>query len=228
MKKTLQSSLLVFSSIILFTSCSSNVDIAGLSVQKRKYRGGYTVIVDRSGSNKVAKANCPDELLVKCDDSVSRTSLAIECEKTSDLALTACTNEDVDKGIISSKSIEQKLENNTYKTVRQLKTLYSSDVNNLREFRQKYKEIKRGYLLGSKENEEFDSVQRHSRNPAMAILSFVFGIVGLVVAGLIFGILAIVFGSIGLTRKLKGLALAGIILGIIDIVGWLIVMTLIF
>lgn len=56
------------------------------------------------------------------------------------------------------------------------------------------------------------------------ITSFVIGIVGLLFMGIVLGILAIIFGAIGMfNRKLKGLAIAGLILGIIDIVGAIIV-----
>lgn len=57
----------------------------------------------------------------------------------------------------------------------------------------------------------------------LAIAALVCGIVGLLIANIILGPLAIIFGAIGLSRANKGaprknMALAGLILGIIDIV----------
>ena len=43
------------------------------------------------------------------------------------------------------------------------------------------------------------------------------GIVGLFAGALIMGPLAIVFGALGLKKKLRGLAIAGLILGIIEL-----------
>ena len=52
------------------------------------------------------------------------------------------------------------------------------------------------------------------------ILSFVFAIVGIFVAGLPCGIAAVVLGIIGVAKqlRLKGLGIAGMIIGIIDII----------
>ena len=59
----------------------------------------------------------------------------------------------------------------------------------------------------------------------MAVAGFVMGLVGLLIFGLLFGILAIIFSAIGLGKinkdpkrwRGKGLAVAGLVLGIIDI-----------
>jgi len=59
----------------------------------------------------------------------------------------------------------------------------------------------------------------------MAVAGFVLGLVGLLVFGLLFGLLAIIFSAIGLGKinkdpsrwRGKGLAVAGLVLGIIDI-----------
>ncbi|HEX2902209.1 MAG TPA: DUF4190 domain-containing protein [Jatrophihabitans sp.] len=68
-----------------------------------------------------------------------------------------------------------------------------------------------------------------TRNNGFAIAGLVCGIVGIFVANIILGPLAIIFGGIGLSRANrggsgKGMAIAGIILGIIDIVLWIIVL----
>lgn len=61
--------------------------------------------------------------------------------------------------------------------------------------------------------------RNRSLGPGMGVTSFVCGIVGLLVAGIILGIVAIVFGIIGMKRAMPGLAIAGFVLGIIDVVG---------
>jgi len=65
----------------------------------------------------------------------------------------------------------------------------------------------------------------NDNNETYAILSIVFGVIGLIVAGVIFGILAIIFGALGRrSGNRKTLAIIGLILGIIDIVIVIIVM----
>lgn len=61
-----------------------------------------------------------------------------------------------------------------------------------------------------------------AQSNGLAIAGMVCGIVGLLVANIILGPLAIIFGGIGLSRANrgapnKGMAIAGIVLGIIDI-----------
>ena len=66
----------------------------------------------------------------------------------------------------------------------------------------------------------------------MSIASFVCGIGGLIIFGIPLGILALVFGGIGLNKirqfpdrfSGKGFAIAGIILGLIDIIGVLLIL----
>ena len=59
---------------------------------------------------------------------------------------------------------------------------------------------------------------------SMALLSFIISLVGLLIAGLPCGIVAIITGIVGLTKfnpeteKGKGFAIAGLIIGIIDAV----------
>ncbi|WP_052847906.1 DUF4190 domain-containing protein [Streptomyces avicenniae] len=53
---------------------------------------------------------------------------------------------------------------------------------------------------------------------AMAVASLVCGIVGLFLAGIPLGVLAIVLGAMSQRRTPTGMARAGIILGVVDIV----------
>jgi hypothetical protein len=68
-----------------------------------------------------------------------------------------------------------------------------------------------------------------ARSNGLAIAGLVCGIVGLVVFAIVLGPLAIIFGSVGLSRANHGaehrtMAIWGIVLGVADIVLWLIVL----
>lgn len=64
----------------------------------------------------------------------------------------------------------------------------------------------------------------------MGTAALVLGIIGILLFGCIFGVLAIIFGSIGISRvnqgraTNRGAATAGIVLGIIAVVLWFIVL----
>ena len=69
--------------------------------------------------------------------------------------------------------------------------------------------------------DEKDVVVTETKEPeqkGFSIASMVLGIVGIFVAPIPCGILAIVFGAIGLKKGGKGFAIAGLVLGIVDIV----------
>ena len=71
---------------------------------------------------------------------------------------------------------------------------------------------------------QYSSLQRPQNGMGTAAL--ILGIIGLVLFGCIFGVLAVIFGSIGISRanagraNNKGVAVAGLILGIVGIVAW--------
>ena len=50
------------------------------------------------------------------------------------------------------------------------------------------------------------------------IVSLSCAVLGLLVAGLPLGICAVVFGAMGLNKKLKGLAIAGMVVGILEVI----------
>ena len=62
------------------------------------------------------------------------------------------------------------------------------------------------------------------RANVFGLISFVFALIGLLIAGLPCGVVALITGIIGLvkfdkeTEKLKGFAIAGIVIGVFDIV----------
>jgi Domain of unknown function (DUF4190) len=68
-----------------------------------------------------------------------------------------------------------------------------------------------------------------ARSNGMAIAALVCGIVGLFIFEVILGVLAIVFGGIGLSRAnrgagRRGMALAGVILGAIDVIVFVVIL----
>ena len=63
-------------------------------------------------------------------------------------------------------------------------------------------------------------------NSVWGIISFVVGLVGLLVLPIPFGVVAMIFGGIGVNKKLKGLAITGLILGFIDLIVGLILLAL--
>ena len=117
------------------------------------------------------------------------------------------------------------------KLTTRISSLYKNNTD-IRSFHKGYTEIKKEQVNTFKKN----TIRKNTINedpkankapgadrPGMSIASFVLGIVGLFIAGLICGTLAVVFGVIGMKRGLKGLAIAGLILGIIDIIAALII-----
>jgi hypothetical protein len=57
----------------------------------------------------------------------------------------------------------------------------------------------------------------------LAVAGFIASLVGLFIFGIILGILAIIFGAIGLESQRRGLAIAALIIGIVDIVAAVII-----
>ena len=66
----------------------------------------------------------------------------------------------------------------------------------------------------------------------MAIAGLVCGIVGIFIASIILGPLAIVFGGVGLSRARaggggRGMAIAGVVLGVVDLVLGIVLLTMV-
>jgi hypothetical protein len=68
----------------------------------------------------------------------------------------------------------------------------------------------------------------------MAVAALVVGLIGLVLFGVVMGILAIIFGALGIGKankiggKGKGMAIAGLILGVVDILVFIVLMAVAF
>ena len=70
------------------------------------------------------------------------------------------------------------------------------------------------------EKSEVTSSEPANSGKGLATASMVLGIVGLIVAALPCGILAIIFSVVSKKKMKSGMATAGLVLGIIDLVGW--------
>ncbi len=85
------------------------------------------------------------------------------------------------------------------------------------------KEVGNGSLQDSLQQNNNQGVNSKKVNNC-ALLSFIFSLVGLIVAGLPCGIVAVITGIIGLvkfnpsTEKSKWMAVTGLIIGVVDIV----------
>ncbi len=101
------------------------------------------------------------------------------------------------------------------------------------------KEKKNYHFLKSELRNGINEIEKETtarKSNGMAISGFITGIVGMFFLGTILGVLAIIFSSVGLKRinsnpeklKGKGLAIAGLVLGIIDVIGWTLLIALMF
>ena len=75
-------------------------------------------------------------------------------------------------------------------------------------------------VVETKQEEKTSAVENKSNG--LSIASLVLGLVGLIIAALPCGIMAIIFGLMGKKRGGNGMATAGFILGIADIALWVV------
>ena len=108
-----------------------------------------------------------------------------------------------------------------------ISNLYRTEKD-IKSFRRQYKEIKRQEAerisRSGKTDEPKKDAPKRKVNGGLSSASLVFALMGLFVAGIICGVLAIVCGLIGMNKGMQGVAIAGIILGVVDILGVLIVL----
>jgi hypothetical protein len=113
------------------------------------------------------------------------------------------------------------------KLMQKISNLYRTEKD-IKSFRRQYKEIKRQEAerisRSGKTDEPKKDAPKRKVNGGLSSASLVFALMGLFVAGIICGVLAIVCGLIGMNKGMQGVAIAGIILGVVDILGVLIVM----
>lgn len=227
MKNALYFLSFVVVATFFLSSCSSVSNIARVSVEKRKYRDGYTVRVERRsnvGAKQYRHSVSPrdnDSLAVSSTD----TCEPLYAVSTSE-GLTACTAPQFDQSPVHSKGMASHIVANTSRTVKSIRQLYTSDVSSVEEFRNHCKQIKNDY---KHENQQFLESQESQKRGGgggfgLGIAALIFAVLGLVMWRLLFGILAIVFGAMAMGRGAFMLGVISLVIGIIDLLLWLAVL----
>lgn len=194
---------------VILTSCTSTNHVATDNVlQKRKYKKGYffshfgNIKKSESPSSKVHELSVNSTIEAEANEKNSNTNIAVN-----EFVYASSGNH------VTEPVQEQKL-------TTKIRNLYRPEITGIKEFREEYQNIKEEY----KQKMLINPASEGGKGGGYSIASFVLAIVGLIVFGIICGLLAIIFGSIGLSRGyLKGLAIAGIIIGAIDIIAVLII-----
>ena len=191
-------------------SCATKDVVSKYPVTKRKYNKGYHVSF--GGKKKKGKTT-----VSHFDDNVK----PVEDVSEADIAVTPSVSSETIMEEIYAENISKEREINTAPDI----------INHVAESEKKAKiriepypiwQIKK---LLSRITEMQDDDTGEPNGPA--ITSFVLALVGLIVAGIPLGILAVIFGIIGLSKSEvtgtgKGLAIAGIVIGLFDVIAVLI------
>lgn len=216
---TVSAFLLLFSGCISDRSLTQNDDFYYRRIVDKKDNKDYAFHpVRRHDSREILRKN----------NQVENNAIALTCKDVSSLAGLAEVS-DEPSSTVDIASIDNKLFiAPVHQTLsKKINTLYQTNTD-IASFRKGYKEIKKEQISKFVKANKIDDPKGEKapagNKPAMSIASFVLGIVGLIVAGLICGSLAIVFGIIGMKKGMKGLAIAGIVLGIIDVVAAIIIL----
>lgn len=215
--------------VMLFASCStSDKVVTGNYIQKRKYNKGFYVSTNgkkdktKEAYNKQL-ADKPENLTKlqnKYKDIQNNDNNFVELN---DNSLIASTDDNSipaeDNFTISSNnygnSIRTKIEQKVEKSKNKLRKKINKNV----------EKIKTSNSVNGGE----------PKTEGFGLAGFITGLVGLFIFGILFGLIAIIFGAISLGKinknpdrfKGKGFAITSLILGIIDVVGFLIVLALI-
>lgn len=221
MRKLYVLSIILTLVVMLLSSCSTTNEVRSDNlIQKRKYRPGYYV---QNPFNHLKKGKTDfKEIANKTGELKDESKIVSSMEMTNNEVLVATVNDDP-KIIVQTNNVTDNLIG-----------LYNSDVKDIKTFRKEYHKTKKEVITslslnipGKKEMIESNSALKHVGS-GFSIASFVLGIIGFIIQGYVCGVLAIVFGIIGLVRgRRKGLAVFGLIFGILDIIGASLALTLI-
>ncbi len=217
MKNNYILSMILVIIVLIIYSCNTtnNLSSDGL-IQKRKFRKGYYVQNPFNNHIKQSTETNKDFDIAKKQDEQKRNPEIVSNKET--------INEEVLMASVNNDPIALTKNNSV---INNIKNLYNSDIKDIQTFKKEYNKIKKGFkhkIVLKEKNKS--KILSEGSGGGFSISAFVLGVVGLIVAGIICGILAIIFGVIGLGKgKLKGLAIAGLILGIIDLIGALIVIS---
>jgi len=222
----LKSVLTIFVFVLLFSACTSNQsltrndDFYNRRIVDKKENKDYAMHIFHRHVSKTT--------LQKSTQNENKESV-LAGKAVSSLAELAGSSNAIPQPSVDIASIDNKLfvDPVHQKLSEKFNTLYQNNTD-IRSLRKGYKEIKKEqitkFISTVKSDDPTGQKAPSGGKPGLSIASFILGLVGLFVAGLICGTLAIIFGVMGMKKGMKGLAIAGIILGIIDIVGAIIVL----
>jgi hypothetical protein len=217
--------------VLIVTSCSTSDKVVSENfIQKRKYNKGFYVntnekknrIKDSDNNKLSSEPNYLSETNKEIIDTQNQPENNVSNEVNHDL-LIASTDDNFlppeEKISFNStnddNSIRTKLEGKIEKSKDKLQKKLNKHVNKL-----------------SKSNLTNDG---EPKTEGLGLAGFITGLVGLFIFGILFGLIAIIFGAISLGKinknpdkfKGKGFAITSLILGIIDVAAFLILLALI-
>lgn len=216
----LQISLTVISFILLLSSCTSDKSLS--------YNDYYrTRVVKRKTSRDIAMPTLRSRKIKKVDNI---TNPAIDKAFAEANPATPICQPGISKVnslmAVDIASTDNKLYVNPARErlTAKISNLYRTETD-VKSFRRSFKEIKRQqaakFTKSFKKDDPKTKDPKSEVNGGFSSASLVFALIGLFVAGIICGGIAIVFGFLGLERGMRGVAIAGIILGLVDIVATL-------
>jgi len=215
----LKSILSVFILVLFFSSCITDRSLSQGDFYKSRV---VNKKVDRKSSLQAHHRVSRHAIFKKRITTENNESLVAEKQMTPSAGFepaveTAAPKVD-DIASVDNKLITEPAHDRLSKRINNLYTT-ENDVNS---FRKEYKEIKKEqatkFIKSINSDDPLGNPAPPDKRIGMSIASFVLSITGLFVAALICGVLAVIFGIIGMKRGLRGLAIAGFIIGIIDIV----------
>lgn len=206
MKKFTQHLIIALSAIMLITSCNSSKDGIALFKKKAKYQAHFQAPKQKVYNKSEVKidASQAEETAVQAESK----ELYASADKTENAPTinASAPVASAEEAVVAEEAVSKK----------ELKKRIKTAI-------KKYKKAKNGKF-----------------NPAAdggwdtwSILGFIMALIGLAVAPILFGLLAIIFSAIGLgktkggAKRGKGFAIAGLILGIIEVLILFLVLVLI-
>ena len=202
---------------ICISSCKSSSEFASSGmVQKRKYTKGYHLNLKSPTLN--------DRNSRYAEISEDSFSADLNQEKISSDLLEASV-EPITPAIVEQKSVVEE---------QKLVAPHQSRFQKMGNFRMRILDRSPAPPMSADDPEYYQQVYGARKTPGLAIAGFISAILGIFVAGIPLGILAIIFGAVSLAKingdpmrySGKGLAIAAIIIGAIAIVGALIVISM--
>ncbi len=149
----------------------------------------------------------------------------IESIENDNLSNNISLTENYEDAINSSNAIfKNRLSASISNATTDLSNLYQNRNINAKSFKNEFTKIEKNFKAEIKNivttNSSMKSQSRTKGDGSgLSITGFISSIIGLIVAAVIFGLIAVVFSCIGLSKGgRKGLAIAGLIIGVVDLI----------